>query len=131
VDFGPLFIKENLMAKWVNSINQDAALVKAWNGAGHGQVRSSHTLTDTANTAAMCYLELTEALTDGQRALFKELLTSDALDDPTRLSLLAQLRTKIVDIELDGGVTPPSGMTSLPNKKWRFVQECKLRCDDA
>lgn len=118
------------MSEWKNSIDVTAAFLRQWNGSKGGIVRAAPRVVQATDVPAMCTLILSEPIDDDQRAALKAALLSPDMPDAQRLAILAALRAVLTDIELEGGIQAPTELVDLPNKRWVFHQECRLRCDD-
>ena len=71
-----------------------------------------------------------DVLTAGQASALEELLTNDSMDDPTSISYLNQVRARVQQCKVEGGIKAPDSLLALPNKQWTVHSELRLRCDD-
>src|SRR3990172_3831908 len=115
------------MAEWKDGLDTTTALLNEWNSSGGGVIRGPARQIDPQYVPALCFLLLVVKLTDNQRALFKELLMSPTLSDAERLTRLGQLRSVLLDVEVEGGLIAPAELQALPGKLWRGYTQSRFR----
>jgi hypothetical protein len=121
------------MADWKTEIDTTDMVLRMWNKSSpESRVVQRATLADpTTDVPALCLLTLTRPLTDMERGgLHGVLVTGSEATDEQTLAAIKSLRSILTDIDVGGGIVPPTQLTALPDKQWNAIAELKLRCDN-
>jgi hypothetical protein len=111
------------MTEWIDDIDLAAARIRAWN---RRCLRATVPLDNVQNVAAICFLELSDPLSDQQRQLFRELLLSDDITDEQRLQRLTALRALLRDVRVHGGMRIPADIDTT-DQRVIFEVRCGLK----